>query len=490
MEDSSIWPTRCPLGVSLNRHSVVRISACATMLILGWASPGTLWAQTANPVPTGDTAAPSGDVVAPLPLPLPGIQMRSLSVYGVYYSSFSPTTGAFPSAASNLPSDFGFGGSAQFDWTHFTDRSSFSLSYTSSYTGFARNSSLDALNHNVNLSTSRHLAPRWNLGFSTAASISTLEESLFAPTSLSNVASLPASFQDLAAGLLQSQFTTNPLLGSVLNSAPLTQSPLNTVLYGERMFNASVQSTLSYSYSPRLSLTFAVGGSRAQPLSDNQPLTTGNSSLALVKSTSGRASVALSYSLSPRTQISGTVASNRTISSLYDIYTTTSTVSVSHSLRRWILQARGGGGITVPAREMQSYQVPVKPFPSAGFSLTYKTLSHTFLGSYDRSVNAGYGVGAATSSTANATWRWRLPGHSWSIDTTFGYQQLQGGGVTNMSGWRSTTGFNQAVSSHLTFRLDYAYLNYSGGLEGSVYNNSQSAVRASMIWFPSANSLR
>jgi hypothetical protein len=476
------------------RCAWARLAAMAPILVFGWANPPAVWSQTGDPGVTTAAAAPGAATAAAAPmtapLPAPGLQIRSISGYGVYYSSFTPLTSGIPQPGSNLSSDFGYGGSVVIGWTRVTERTNFSLTYTPSYTGLARYSSLDALNHSFSLSISRHLAPRWTLGFSLAGSLSTMEESLFAPTTLSTVASLPASFQDLASGLLQSQFANNPQLGSLLNSAQVIQSPLNTLLYGEHMFSGSLRSSLSHSFSPRLSMTFEIGGSRTQHLSGDESTTTPSNSLIL-NATSGSGSVSLSYSLSPRTQISGSLSTTWTSSSLYDMYTTTSLVSVGRTFaRRWILQAHGGAGITNPVRQMVGFSVPVKPYPSAGGSLTYKTSSHTFLVSYDRTITSSYGLGANTSASVNATWRWRLPGRSWWIDSTIGWQGLQGGALANTSGWHSTTGFNQAVGTHTSFRMEYAYMSYSGGLQGSTYNFSQSAVRFSLSWYPPSNALR
>jgi len=317
-----------------------------------------------------------------------------------------------------------------------------------------------------------------------------LESFLFAPTHLGAVAAVPSSFQDLANALLQSQFGNNPQLGSVLTSASVLESPLTTLLYGQRVFSASAGSTISYSYSPRLNFTFDVGGARSQHLSDSQPLAAGNGTLAL-NSTSGHAGASFSYSLSPRTQIGGSVESSRSVSQMYDTYATVSTLSLSHSLgRRWILDGHGGVGVTDPVRQIGTVIASVKPYPSAGGSITYKTGSHTFLASFDRTVNNSYGLGASTGYTGSASWRWRIPGRQWWVDSSFSYQQLDGGGLTNTSGWHSTTGFNQAIGHHTAFRAEYAYINYSGGLQSSAYKLAESAVRVSLIWFPETEAIR
>ena len=81
----------------------------------------------------------------------------------------------------------------EIDWSKFTGRTTFSLTYIPSYTAQIRNSSLDALDHAFSLNIIRKLTPRWSFGFSVAANYSTLEESLFAPTALGNVASVASN---------------------------------------------------------------------------------------------------------------------------------------------------------------------------------------------------------------------------------------------------------------------------------------------------------
>ncbi len=142
----------------------------------------------------------------------------------------------------------------------FTDKSTFALSYTPSYTADTRYSSLDALNHSFSLNVSRKLTGRWRFGFALAGSLSTLAQFAFSPTALGTVASTPATFSDLAAGLLSSQFANNPQLGVALTNSPLLESPLGNLIYGERMLTASARTFLSYSFSPRLSITFSGDG--------------------------------------------------------------------------------------------------------------------------------------------------------------------------------------------------------------------------------------
>jgi hypothetical protein len=450
----------------------------STVLVLAWGS-------ATGVLPAQDTASFASDS-----LPRNGFQLRSISIYGAYYSKTLPNGGGFQPGATALASDFNGGASAIFGWTKFSDRSTFSLSYTSSYTGRVRYSSLNAFQHALSLSASRKIAPRWTFGFSLGGNLSTLEQSLFSPTTLGNVASVPSTFDDLAAGVLASKFTNNPQLGTVLTGSQLIESPVRNLLYGQRMLTSSAGASLSYSYSPRLSVTFNGGGGRTQHLSDGQTGSTGAGYL-VPDTTSGNASVAISYSLSPLTQIGGTVSAVRTVSSLQDAYTTTSLVTLGRTLgMRWFMQVHGGVADTIPVRET-SFRISTKLLPAYGGTLGFKTLAHTFLGSFDRTASDAYGLGAATTTGTNATWRWRRPGRNWWMESNLGWQRLGGNAVSQLSGWQTSAGLGRIIGAHFSLFSQYAYLSYTGsGLPSTSANGiSQSAVRVSLVWSPHAGTL-
>jgi hypothetical protein len=463
------------------RHRRTQFSAgCAAALAL-CCGTDRLRAQTNN--------APAQENTAPTALPLAGPQITSVSAYAAYYSNALGATGGLTQAnAGNLPYDIGAGGSITFNWSKFTERTIFSLSYTPSYTAQLRYSSLDALNHAFSLNVTRKLAPRWSLGFSVAANYSSQEEALFAPTTLSDIASVPANFGQLSSGLLSGNFSNNPQLGVALTNSPLLQSPLANLLYGQRVFTASAQSTLSYSLSPRLSLTFTGGSSRSQYISSNNA-TTATAPL-LSNTTAGSGGATLSYSLSPVTQLGATVTTARVSSLIEDAYTTTSTATFGRTLaKHWIIQLHGGVGVFSPLRQT-SLATATGPLPTAGGSLAFKTSSQTLLGSFDRVASDAYGLGASSTSTAIFSWQWHQPGRLWALQSSLSWQRLQGGAAENTAGWRVTVGLNRALSPHLGILWQYTYLNYSGGLQTAVNSLSESAVRVSMVWTPRAVMLR
>jgi hypothetical protein len=445
---------------SLKRRVAARIApSCATVLALLWGiAAGPLLAQIADT--PGQNAADPNSLAAPSS---GGPQIRSISAYSAYYSNFVPSGSGFQAVSTNLPLDIGSGGSIVLGWAKLTPLSTFSLDYTASYIAYAQNSSLNALNHSFSLTASGKIARRWVLGFSARGYLSSLEESLFYPATPGNASSAPAAN------------------GSTLTGSPLVESPVTTLLYGERMLMSSAQVSLSYSYSRRLSVTFNGTGARSQHLQD-QALGAGNV-YVIPDTTSGNASVAISYSLSPRTQLGATMAASRVSSSLYDSYTTTSQANLGRTGRHWSGQIHGGAGIVEPVREV-SIVVPTKPQPVFGANLGYKSRSHAFLASYDRTMVDSFGLGAATSSFVTAGWRWGGQRSSWWLDNGFSWQWFQGGALPNTSGWRATVALNRAVGRHFVWITQYAHLDYSGGLLATAYHVEQDAVRVSLAWTP------
>jgi hypothetical protein len=380
-----------------------------------------------------------------------------------------------------LPADAAAGGSAQIGWSRSRERSTLSLSYAPSYTGRVRYSSLNALNHALAFNASDKLTPRLTLSFSVTGDYSSIEQFLFTTTALSNVASVPATFDDLAAGLLTAR-SGNPQLTTVLGSAPLVDSPLRAVLYGTRMFTSAMRSSLSYSSSPRLTLTFHGGASRSQHVSENQ---VSQNSYLLPNSTSGEAGFGLSYSLSPVTRIGAEVTANRTSSRLQELYTTTSVASLGRTVgRHWIIQVHGGVGVIRPVNQT-IFSPSTKPHPTGGGTLGFKMLSHTLLGTYERAVGDGYGLGVSTTTTAGGTWRWNRPGRSWWWEATGSRQQVQGGPFGHLSGWRATGSLGRMLGRRFALVTQYAYL--SSAAVGTPYGIAQSAARVSLMWAPGPN---
>jgi hypothetical protein len=380
----------------------------------------------------------------------------------------------------------GAGGSADVGWFKYGEQSTFSLNYDISYTDRIRYSSWSALNQTLTMSVSRTLAPRWEWRFSTAADLSSRDRFLFSPTLYSTVASTRASFDDLASATLADRYTNNSQLASALTGAPLADSPARELLYGERMFSAAARTSLSYSYSPRLSIHLHASGHRIQHVSES----VGRSTYLVPETTSANAEVGFSYSISPLTQLGASVITDRIVSDREDVFTTTSLFSWGRTFdRRWLVELRGGAAAVTPVRRLSS-PGPGGALPVGGVTLGYRTFTHSFLGSWDRTARDAYGLGATASSTASGSWRWSRPGNSWWLQSSLSWQDLTGSATASTSAWMTNAGVGRTIGSHTAVLTQYVYSHYSGRLGAAAYNISQSAVRLSVIWARNPESIR
>ena len=411
--------------------------------------------------------------------PRQGFQISSVSGFGVYYSTALPE-GSIQFSAIKPPSDIGFGGSVQVDWSHFTESSRVMFTYTPSYTGRLRLAAWNALNHAGSFNAARRFG-RWELSFSAGGNLSNLSEFLFSPTVFANAVAAPATFTDLSAAVLTGTFT-NAQLASLLTGAPLVTSPARNLYFGERMFTAGAQTSLAYALSPRVSIKFGASAGRTQHLSDNLA-GSAQGTFLIPRTSSAGAGFELSYALAPRTQLGVSASSGRVESAIEDAYTTIATSSLGRTMgRHWFLQLSGGVGKMITVRTL--FPVDTAPHPVMNATLGFRTLTHTFLGSYGRTVSDSYGLGATTTSSASIAWRWKRPGRSWSMQSSLSWQQLAGlSAFANSSGWRVEGGFSRALGNHLALLTECVYLHYSQQL-ATVPPLSQTAVRVSLIWRP------
>ena len=445
-------------------------------ILTRWAVlPLAIWLYTAP-------AALAQDYGAPTAPPAQGFQLSSVSGYVIYYSKSVPLTAGLQPISGNLPSDVGAGASARLGWSRFRERTDIVFTYTPSYSGRARYSGVDAFNQASSVNIMRKITPRLTLTVSGAVDYSSIEQFLFSPTAFGSVVAVPASFEDLSGAVLAGRFT-NPLLAAAVTAAPLANSPALNLLYGSRTFTSAAQTSLSYSYSPRLSFATYASASRNQHVSDTLNIAGRNDHL-IPSTTSGSVGVSFSYALSPVTQLGGSITGSRVSSSLLaDRFTTTSLGTLGRTLaRRWLVQVHGGVGIISPIRVVGGpVNLSMRSLPVVGGTVGLRNFSHSILGTYERTAGDSYGIGATSTSSATVSWRWSRPGRPWWVESGVTWEQLQGSALSEMSGWRTTSGFGRAVGSHATLLTEYVYLRYSGRQIGNG-SFSESAVRVSMAW--------
>ncbi len=410
-----------------------------------------------------------------------GLQFFGVTGFLGWQSVFNPQSGFLPNA-QNLKGDATYGGSAAGGWSRRTEKGSFSVMYVGGYTGQVRYTNLSALNHLVTFSGSKKLSGKWNWGFSGTTGISTYDQLLFSPTLFSSVAAAPGSFDDLAAAVLTGKYN-NDQLASLLTGAPMIESPERTLFFGNRIFTTSLATTLGYAATRRLTINFSSNASQVRHLNDGNRQDGPQYAYLLARATEGSADVAISYSLSPRTQLGVDLTANRGFSQLQQAYTTRATASINRTMgTHWFAQAHAGAGKMISLTSL--YPVHIGSTPVYGGSLGYRTYAHTLLGAYDASLGQSYGAGAAKSTMINAAWNWNRPGLNWGLGANYMRMQFQGGLFGDVNGWRAGLGVSRRLSGHMTVQTGYMFAAYSSHSSLAPYKSAQHGVQLSVQWTP------
>ena len=245
-------------------------------------------------------------------------RLDSLSAYSAYYSSGLASNATQPLTSVPNSADVGMGASATVTWVHNAERSGFSMTYTATYSGQVRYSSLDALNHMFSMTATRRLTPRCILSFNTAANVITADQLTLLPNEPSGVALVSPSL----------------------------------LLYGQRMLGTSAQLALTYDLSSRTSIAWRIGGTRYQRLTSDSAVVPDGLVSPLSQNTTAIAGLQIAHSLSPRTQVSLSLDASRAISGFLNTWNQRVSVSINRTLsRRWFVDIRGGGGYVMPSRE-------------------------------------------------------------------------------------------------------------------------------------------
>src|SRR5260370_6373961 len=161
------------------------------------------------------------------------------------------------------------GAGALIGWTSPGPNPQLGFTYSVAYNRFAQNSDLSSLSQNLEFHLggskgySKRLNSRWTVGMSGTANASNAQAVLFSPTTLSRVAQVPATFDDLANAIVNG-YSTNPQLASLITGTPAVESPAQLLLFGSHFLTASVAASATYQHSSRLSISMNVGASRMQ----------------------------------------------------------------------------------------------------------------------------------------------------------------------------------------------------------------------------------
>jgi len=392
-----------------------------------------------------------------------------------------------PQSGGNVPTKNVLAGvSANFGWVVTREKTNFVLSYSPSYISDLNHSSQSGANQSLTLSLRRKINEKWTLAASAAASLNTFNQFLFNPTGLSQFASTQATFDQFAAALLTGT-STNIQLNNILSAATVLDSPATPALYGNRFFGSSATTGLSYAPTARLTISWNASASRVQPIQSGT-----SSSYAAISNaaTLGQAGMAVSYSLSPRTEVGVAVSASRNLSTSFPrVHTGVGSMNLSRTVsRRWFVRAGLGGGYT---RNMsQSGSVVGGPQYTYTGGIGFKSYANTIVASYSRSLNnTGLALGGGVFNVGSATWSYHRAGSNLSLQVSSSYQELKYPGLTTFTSWSEVAGFTWMFTPRLSFQASCATGEF--GSPGSYFTlgRSQGPYSAAMIslaWSPQA----
>lgn len=425
------------------------------------------------------------DSLNPLRADSPGIHLYSVSTYSAYYSSPLMYSGGFFNSA--LGADVGYGVGASIGWNLLRNGSGISITYSPSYNGYRRYSDLSAINHAFSLITrKRHdVARKWSIDFSASANARTTQQVMFTPSAIGQLADAPATFDELTQAVVAGRFSTDEI-AALLNGATLPDSALGVALFGDYFLTAGAQTKLTYSPTPRLSVSAALSGTRFESLPRGNRQT---GVRLLSNATVANASLDLSYAHSPRTSLNVDLRETKPFSR----YSTSSNSSLSAGFnrilsRRWFTAVRAGVGSIGAGRQRLTGATTRSTMLIGHDDLGYKTDTHTILLSVGRSTSDPFGIGALSTTFARGGWSWRPHGRFWAVVASTGWERLGSGASRLGDGWTSRISLDRAISSRTGMTVAYAFLSNRGALAAGLAERSLQGLVVSFHWVPGGQS--
>jgi len=440
------------------------LRAVVGAVLILWAGPRAT-AQTEQP---GQTEQPVDR----------GLQIEGLSVSDTYFAQGVPS-GVATYGDVFLGSGMSVTGAATIKYTRTSAKSFLQLRALPTYGSRFGDMKGRTWDQAVSFAYSRILGNKWTMSWSGAAQIMNFDEALFADSTLTQLASNPINFEDLTGAILRGN-SSDPALNSAAFGSLHPDQSIQDFLLGHRTANAGAQATLTYAYSPRLSVSVVAGGMFVRHLKDpSDPV-----GFFYPKLNSSSTGINATYLLSPRTQVG--VSANLVRSELGSTTLTSNAFSgsVSRTMsRRWFVQGSLGLGSDTlgNGRHLDNRY-------SAG--LGFKTFSHTALIAFDRGFDDPYAVTLAALEHARGltgTWHYARPGSPWWVTSTFSQLVAIYRGVPGTNTWLTAQVVGRRISRNYSVVLQYSVGRVGAKryiLDGRQYQLEQTGIRTTFIWSP------
>jgi hypothetical protein len=408
-----------------------------------------------------------------------GLRVEGLSFSQTYFAQGVPS-GIVSYGDVFLGSGVAATGAASIKLTRTRHKSSTILRLSPTYGSRFGDLNARTWNGAISFRHSRIVGRKWTLNWSGFAQVMNFDEALYGDSTLTQIASTAITFDDLTGAILRGN-SSDPGLNGTANSSLHPDLSIQDFLLGRRMANAGATATLTYAYSPRLSISAVAGGMFARHLNDaSDP-----SGFVYPKVNSTTTGIIGTYLLSPRTQVglSANVVRSEVLSSARATSSDLSG-SVNRTMsRRWFLQASLGLGF-----ETQGGFRHLNNRYSAG--LGFKTFSHTALITYDRGLNDPYASALATlehSRSLTGTWHYARPGSSWSINSAFSQLIAIYRGVPRTNTWLITETVSRRIGRNYSAAVQYTTGRVGAKRyiqDGRQYQLEQTGIRTTFLWSP------
>ncbi len=320
-------------------------------------------------------------------------------------------------------------------------KTTFNVNYNPSYTSAFYAGNLNAFNQELGIQLVRKISARWTLLFAANGSDVTSQQFLFRIHDASVVGN-SLNLSDL---------------GGILTGGGDLLNPQAT-LFGSRVFSATGNTALSYR--PNTRLTVSVRGQFIQSQARNHD----DASAIVPRVRTEQGSSSVSYSLTPRSFLSGDASVSQTQSVVgdYRVLYFTSGFGKYFGLR-WFVYASGGAGVFTPTALPQKLASGLSQATRGSSyvvntSLGYRGRENTFAGVYNRSIGDTYGLSAGSTSSYQGTWTWRKRDRHWALFAFGQKQSIQGGFLGNLSLWQANVGLRRSLSRQTGVSLEYAYI--------------------------------
>lgn len=388
-----------------------------------------------------------------------GFQFYGVSAFMGYSSSAYPLSqisqGSSQTGIANIRSTGTYGGSTGVGWRYNRERTTFSANYRTSFNGNTRYSGVNGFNHVLALSGARRIGRKFSVSFSGSGSITSLVHVLQQPSSLGVVSQLPLTLNDLAASASIGQYSSVQASSLVGAASLVGNSPVRTVLLGDRVLTYSANVSGSYSISERLQLYFGSFTAAGQNRS------TSGQNYIMPRSIGVNGGLGFSYALSPRTYVGAGLSVNRSANLYQTAISTNLTGNVGRRMGlHWFLSANGGYSYTIFTQQL--YSSATTKLIIGGGSIGYKFRAQTVMATYNRSASDVYGYSTGVSSNALFGWNWRRPGSWWGLTASGGQQHNGQNGYSTIDGYHGTAGLNFILNNQAAVSLSYGYSQSEG----------------------------